>query len=334
MNLNFGIDHFGDLKNNNYAQSLKDLVAQAFLADEVGISSYNLGEHHRDDYAVAAPEIVLSYIAAQTKNIKLGTGVVVLSSDDPVRIYERFAELDALSDHRMELTVGRGSFTESFPLFGYALSDYEELFEEKLAMLAEIWKGEPITWKGKHTQKLNGQRLYPVMDSDNVPLYVAVGGSPESVIRAAHYDLGLRLAVIGGDPARFAPFAELYRKSRERFEHTATRSIGFHSPGLIAETDEKARELFYGDFEKINNRIGAERGWMGMDKERFIHEVEHGALFVGSAETVAQKIAKNIKILEADTFNLKMGQGTQEAHLDSIRLYGEKVIPMVKDMLS
>lgn len=334
MELNFGIDHFGDLKNNDFAQSLRDLVEQATLADQVGVSSYNLGEHHRDDFAVAAPEIVLSHIAAKTEQIKLGTAVVVLSSDDPVRIYERFAELDALSNHRMELTVGRGSFTESFPLFGYDLSDYEELFEEKLAMLAEIWKGRPLTWNGKHTPRLKNQMLYPPMNPQNVPLYVAVGGSPQSVVRAAHYNIGLRLAIIGGDPARFAPFVELYRKSRERFGFDDERSVGFHSPGLIAPTDEEARQLFYGDFEKYNNRLGAERGWMGMNRERYLQEVEHGALFVGSVETVAQKIAEKMKALGTDTFNLKHGQGDQSAQLQSIGLYGEKVIPMVKDMLA
>lgn len=334
MIMHLGIDHFGDTKNNNPAQTLRDLVTQAELADHVGLASYNLGEHHRDDYAVTAPDIVLSHMAAKTQRIKLGTAVIVLSSDDPVRLYERFSTMDALSNGRMELTVGRGSFTESFPLFGFNLSDYEELFDEKLRMLTRLWNERPVTWKGHHTQALTNQELFPPMAPGAVPLYVAVGGSPESVIRAARHNLGLRLAIIGGDPERFAPFTDLYRRARSEFGHTDTTSVGFHSHGLVARTDAEAREAFFPDYLSHTTRLSLERGWGKITRARFEHEVEHGALFVGSPETVARKLAAKVTALGVDTFNLKTGHGNQDAQLRSIELLGTEVAPLLSDMLA
>lgn len=334
--LHFGLDTFGDLQDGDFAATLRKVVDQARLADQVGVHALNLGEHHRDDYAISAPDTVLSYIAAATERLHLGTAVIVLSSDDPVRVYERISTLHALSGGRAELTVGRGSFTESFPLFGYDLAKYEGLSEEKLAMLVQLWRERPATWDGELAQSLSKQELYPPLDAAGSvpPLAVAVGGSPQSVVRAAYHDLDLRLAVIGGAPERFAPFADLYRRAQDGFGHVQDNSVGFHSPGLIADTDEEAAEAFFPQYAANNNRVGAERGWPRMTRARFDDEVTHGALFVGSPETVARKVADAMLALGADTFDLKIGLGSQEAQLRSIELLGTKVAPMVRDMVA
>lgn len=332
--IKFGIDTFGDVIGGDHVAALSNVVMQAQLADQVGLHSFNLGEHHRDDYAISAPDTVLSHLAGITENIHLGTAVIVLSSDDPVRVYERFSTIQALSNNRVELTVGRGSFTESFPLFGYSLSDYEELFEEKLAMLVELTRNRPVDWQGNFTQQLESQELWPPLNSDQLPVYVAVGGSPQSVVRAAKHDVGLRLAVIGGAVSRFAPFADLYRRAQEELGHAPGKSLGWHSPGLVADTDEEAVEAFYDAHMAHVTRLGAERGWATMTRDRFEHEVRHGALFVGSPEAVARKIARGIKALGADTFDLKIGTGAPDALLKSVELYGEKVVPLVRDMVA
>lgn len=334
--LRFGVDTFGDLQEGDFALTLRRLVDQARLADEVGLHAINLGEHHRDDYAVSAPDTVLAYIAGVTENLHLGTAVIVLSSDDPVRVYERISTLHALSGGRAELTVGRGSFTESFPLFGYELSHYEGLFEEKLAMLVRLWRERPASWDGELAQSLHEQEVFPPLDAAGSvpPLAVAVGGSPQSVVRAACHDLDLRVAVIGGAPERFAGFTDLYRRAQEEFGHAAGRSIGFHSPGLIADTDEEAAEAFYEQYAANSNRVGAERGWPRMTRARFADEVAHGALFVGSPETVARKAARAMLALGADTFDLKLGLGAQEAQLRSIELLGTRVAPLVREMVA
>ena len=332
--IHFGLDTFGDDIFGDQEKSLLNVARQAKLADEVGVYSFNLGEHHRPDFTISAPLTTLGYIAGITKNIHLGTAVVVLSSDDPVRVYEQMATVHTLSGGRAELTVGRGSFIESFPLFGYQLSEYEPLFEEKLEMLVKIWNERPFTWDGTLTQQLERQELFPKIDTSTLPVFVAVGGSPESVIRTARYDLGLRLAIIGGATERFAPFADLYRRAQAEFGHTERRSLGFHSPGLIADTDEEAIAAFQRDYVESNARIGAERGWPAMTDARFKQEIEYGSLFVGSPERVATKIANGIRALGADTFDLKIGQGDPDAQLKSIELYATKVAPMVRDMLS
>ncbi|KAA8720739.1 LLM class flavin-dependent oxidoreductase [Corynebacterium phocae] len=332
--LKFGLDTFGDVHDGGHVAGLKNVVAQAKLADQVGLDSFNVGEHHRDDYAISAPDTVLAHLAGVTDNIHLGTAVIVLSSDDPVRVYERFSTLQALSDNRAELTIGRGSFTESFPLFGYDLSNYEELFEEKVAMLAELVNNRPVTWHGKHTQSLENQELWPPMDGSTLPVFVAVGGSPESVVRAAKYDFGLRVAIIGGAVSRFAPLTELYRLAQEEFGHQPGKSIGWHSPGLIADSDDAAYEAFYDQHMQHLQRLGRERGWQPMTRDRFDAEVRDGALFVGSPETVARKIAHGFTALGADTFDLKIGSGTHAAEMKSIELYGTKVVPLVREMVA
>mgnify|MGYP000431410520 FL=1 len=222
-NLEFGLDTFGDLafddttkERISYSESLRNIVAEGKLADEVGIDVIALGEHHREEYSISSPDTVLAALAMVTKTIKLGTGVTVLSSDDPVRVYERFATVDALSNGRAQIMLGRGSFTESFPLFGYDLQDYEELFEEKTAMFSELRKGKPLTWEGKFTQSLKNADVFPKIEGHQLDTYVGVGGTPESIIRAVRYGFPVMLAIIGGEPARFAPYVDLYKKAAQQ----------------------------------------------------------------------------------------------------------------------
>ena len=340
MQFSFGLDTFGDTqsdKNGNpisAAQTIRNVVAEAELADQIGIDHFNVGEHHRDDFAVSAPDSVLAGIATRTKRITLGSGVTVLSSDDPVRVYQRFATVDALSNGRAEITAGRGSFIESFPLFGYDLSDYALLFEEKLELLVELLKERPVNWSGQTRAPLNNQNVFPKTERGAIPLRVGVGGTPESVVRAARLNAKLALAIIGGDPARFAPFANLYRKSMEDFGHSQL-PISIHSPGFVADTDEEAIERHWPNHEKMFGRIGRERGWAPITKEHYLQEVKYGSLYVGSPETVAKKIVHAIKSVGARRFDFKYANGpqTHEELLKCIELYGTKVIPLVKAAL-
>ena len=340
MQFSFGLDTFGDTqsdKNGNpisAAQTIRNVVAEAELADQIGIDHFNVGEHHRDDFAVSAPDSVLAGIATRTKRITLGSGVTVLSSDDPVRVYQRFATVDALSNGRAEITAGRGSFIESFPLFGYDLSDYALLFEEKLELLVELLKERPVNWSGQTRAPLNNQNVFPKTERGAIPLRVGVGGTPESVVRAARLNAKLALAIIGGDPARFAPFANLYRKSMEDFGHSQL-PISIHSPGFVADTDEEAIERHWPNHEKMFGRIGRERGWAPITKEHYLQEVKYGSLYVGSPETVAKKIVHAIKSVGAQRFDFKYANGpqTHEELLKCIELYGTKVIPLVKAAL-
>ena len=336
----FGLDTFGDVTVDasgntlSYAQVIRNVVEQAVLADELGIDFIGIGEHHRDDFAVSSPEMVLAAIAAKTSRIHLGSAVTVLSSDEPVRVFERFATLDALSNGRAELIVGRGSFTESFPLFGLDLHNSEELFEEKLELFAELLKEKPITWSGRLRAPLQNQDVFPKTENGSIPTWVGVGGSPESVVRAAKYGLPLTLAIIGGSSERFAPYADLYRRALAQFGHPAA-PIGVHSPGYIAETDELAAEQLWPHYSAMHSRIGAERGWGPMTEDQYRHEITDGALYVGSPDTVAAKITATFRALDNDRFDLKYSNGTMEHALllSSIRLYGEKVVPAVKDAL-
>ena len=274
-------------------------------------------------------------IATRTKRITLGSGVTVLSSDDPVRVYQRFATVDALSNGRAEITAGRGSFIESFPLFGYDLSDYNILFEEKLELLVQLLTEKPVTWTGETRAPLINQSVYPKTERGAIPLRVGVGGTPESVVRAARLNAKLALAIIGGDPARFAPFANLYRKSMEDFGHEQL-PISIHSPGYIAETDEEAIEEHWPNHEKMFGRIGRERGWAPITKEHFMQEVKFGSLYVGSPETVARKIVHAVTSVGAQRFDFKYANGPQKHSklMKSLELYGTKVIPLVREMLA
>jgi len=338
--LELGLDTFGDVTHDretpkSYSQVLRDVIEQAVLADEVGVSGITVGEHHRDDFAISNTETVLAGIATRTSRIKLASGVTVLSSDDPIRVFQSFATIDALSSGRAEIIVGRGSFTESFPLFGYELSQYEVLFEEKLNLLAEILTEGPVTWQGTHRAPLVNQEIYPKSHSGHIRTWVGVGGSPESVVRAARYGFPLMLAIIGGDHARFAPYADLYRRSLEQLGHDP-QPIGVHSPGHVADTDEEAIEQLWPHYEASFGRIGRERGWGPMTKEHYLNEVHHGSLTVGSPETVAKKIANALIALGASRFDMKYATGPMghSMLMKSIELYGQKVIPMVRDMVA
>lgn len=338
--LEFGLDTFGDMTVDEHGvkqsagQTIRNVVEQAVLADELGLQHFNIGEHHRDDYAVSAPDTILAGIATVTKQITLGTGVTVLSSEDPVRVYQRFATIAALSNGRAEITAGRGSFTESFPLFGFELSDYEKLFEERLDLLVELLKEGPVTWQGDTRAALLNQEVYPKTESGRIPLRVGVGGSPHSVIRAAKHGATLALAIIGGDPQRFQPFVGLYRESLKRFNHEQL-SVGIHSPGHISDTDEQAAKELWPHYQSAFGRIGRERGWGPMTYEHFDNEVKHGSLYVGSPETVANKIIHAIQSTGANRFDLKYSNGPMPHGLliKSIELYAKEVIPMVRAAL-
>jgi probable LLM family oxidoreductase len=338
----FGLDTFGDVtvaadgERIPYDRVIRNVVDEAVLADELGIDFFGLGEHHRDDFAVSAPEIVLAAIAARTHSIRLGTAVTVLSSDDPVRVFEKFATLDAVSNGRAEIILGRGSFTESFPLFGFDLSDYERLFEEKIDLLSRLLTEQAVSWQGSVRPPLVDQQVYPKTASGSIRTWVGVGGSPESVVRAAHYQFPLVLAIIGGEPARFKPYVDLYRRALAQLGHDTALPVAVHSPGFIAATDEEAAELYWPHHKKMVDRIGAERGWPPTNRERFADEIARGALHLGSPETVARKIAGTVRELGVQRFDLKYSTGElpHEHLMTAIELYGTRVIPRVRELLA
>ena len=339
--IEFGLDTFGDITAGpdgrllSHAQVVREVIEEAVLADELGVDCFGVGEHHRPDFAISAPEVVLAAIAGRTKRIWLGSAVTVLSSDDPIRVFERFATLNAASNGRAEITVGRGSFTESFPLFGYDLSQYEELFEEKLDLFVALIRQDVVTWRGNTRPPLTNQRVFPPIEAGRLRTWVGVGGSPESVVRAARHDLPLMLAIIGGDPKRFIPYVDLYHRAFAQFGKPA-QAIGLHSHGYIAETDEEAREDLWPDYKRMRDRIGAERGWPPMQRADFDQEADRGSLYVGAPETVARKIAATTKALGISRFDMKYSAGTlsHEKIMRCIALYGSKVIPLVRDLLA
>ena len=339
--IELGLDTFGDVTFGSNgrlvspAQALRDVVAEAVLAESVGVDCFGVGEHHRADFAVSAPEVVLGAIAGQTSRMILGSAVTVLSTDDPVRVFQRFSTLNAISNGRAEVILGRGSFTESYPLFGYDLSNYDELFEEKLDLFVQLLKNGPVTWKGRTRPPLNGDIMYPPIESGTLRTWVGVGGSPESVVRAARHGLPLTLAIIGGSPQRFLPYVELYHRSLERFGHP-TQPIAVHSPGHIAATDDEAKRQAWPHYEAMMNRIGAERGWPPTNRAHFEREAgPDGALCVGSPETVANKIARTVRALGLSRFDLKYSSGTlpHDLLMTSIELFGRQVMPRVRELV-
>lgn len=341
MDIEFGLDTFGDITRDSNgellsgAQTIRNVIAQAEMADAVGVDFFGVGEHHRREFAVSAPEMVLSAIAARTKRLRLGTAVTVLSSDDPVRVYERFATLDAVSNGRAEVVLGRGSFIESFPLFGYDLRDYDALFEEKLDLFTQLLAEKPVTWSGTMRAPLEGADVFPKTEN-GLRTWVGVGGSPESVVRVARHGLGLMLAIIGGPAARFRPFVDLYHRSVASFG-TTEHPIAVHSPGHIADTDAEAWDAAYSGFEAMNNTIGRERGWPAYSRARFQNDIgPEGAIYSGSPERVAAKIAQTVTTLGLGRFDLKYATGTlsHEAMMRSIELYGTEVIPRVRALLA
>lgn len=339
--IELGVDTFGDVTMDEagtalpQARVIRDVVEEAVRADELGLDFFGLGEHHRSDFAVSAPEVVLAAIAARTSRIRLGSAVTVLSSDDPIRVFQRFATLDALSGGRAEVILGRGSFTESFPLFGHDLADYEVLFEEKLDLFSHLLAEEPVTWSGTTRPPLVGTEVFPRTES-GLRTWIGVGGSPESVVRAARYGLPLVLAIIGGDPLRFAPFADLYRRALEELGQ-APQPIGIHSPGHIAATDAQARDELWPHHKVMHDRIGAQRGWPPMTREQFdLAAGPTGALAVGSPETVTAKIVRAVSALGASRYDMKYSAGTlpHETMLRSLELYATEVAPAVREQLA
>lgn len=340
--IELGLDTFGDVTVGDegrpltQAQALRHVVAEGELADQVGLYFFGVGEHHRPDFAVSAPEVVLAAIAAKTTRIHLGSAVTVLSSDDPVRVFQRFATLDAISNGRAEVILGRGSFTESFPLFGFDLSQYEQLFEEKLHLFVQLLAQEPVTWSGRTRPPLTGQTVYPHVEDGRLRTWIGVGGTPESVARAARYGLPLMLAIIGGSPRRFAPLVDMYRRMLER-SGLPVLPIGAHSPGHIAATDEQAQDELWPHYAALMTKIGRERGWSPISREQFEREASpDGALCVGSPDTVAAKIANTVKVLGLSRFDMKYSNGTLPHALlmRSIELYGTKVVPRVRELLA
>jgi probable LLM family oxidoreductase len=339
--LELGLHTFGDVTYDAaqrllpQAQVIRNVVAEAVLADELGLDFIGVGEHHRDDFAVSAPDVVLAAIAGQTRRIRLGSAVTVLSTDDPVRVFERFSTLDAVSSGRAEIILGRGSFTESFPLFGFPLDQYDLLFEEKLQLFVELLKQQPVTWSGRTRAALSDQKVYPPTESGSLRTWVAVGGSPESIVRAARHGLPLMLAIIGGAPMHFRQHVDLYHQALRHFGKPQM-PVGVHCPGYVAATDEQAREEAWSHYAAMHRRIGRERGWPPITREQFEGTAgPEGALFIGSPRTVAAKIARVASGLGLSRFDLKYSLGTlpHEQLMESIRLYGTEVAPLVREQL-
>jgi probable LLM family oxidoreductase len=316
-------------------QVIRNTVEEAILAESVGIDSFNIGEHYRPEFMDSANHVILAAIASRTERIRLGSSVTVLSTQDPVRVYTDFATLDAVSGGRAQLVVGRGSLTESFPLFGFDLADYEELFEEKLDLLMRLLREQPVTWSGNFRSPLTDQVLSPPIPQGHIPTWVGVGGSPQSVIRAARFGLPLMLAVIGGNPKRFAPYVELYRRALEQYGHPAL-PVGLHSLGFVAPTDEEAIGIQWPYYKEQFEWAARERGWRAPTYEQFLAEVDHGSMYVGSPATVANRIAVVVRTLGLSRFDLApaVGRVPHEQRLATIELYGREVVPRVRELIA
>ncbi len=315
-------------------ERLRDVVEEIVVADETGLEVYAVGEHHRPDFAASAPVVVLAAAASVTRRIRLSSAVTVLSSEDPVRVFQSFATLDLLSEGRAEIMAGRGSFIESFPLFGYDLDDYDELFAEKLDLLLALRESEHVTWSGRHRAAIDGLGVYPRPRQDPLPVWLAVGGTPQSVVRAGALGLPLTLAIIGGQPARFKPLADLYREAARRAGHDpASLPLGVHLHGFVGETTEAAVETFYGPYAQVMTQLGRERGWPPMSRPQFeALRSPGGSLAVGDADEVAAKMTAVSELLDLDRILLHVSVGTMP-HADvmrSIELLGAEVAPAVR----
>ena len=337
----FGLDTFLPVTVDESGQSIggdqaiRNAIEEAVLAEAVGVDSFNIGEHYRPEFMDSAGHVVLAAIASRTERIRLGTSVTVLSTQDPVRLYTEFATLDALSNGRAQLIVGRGSLTESFPLFGFDLADYEELFEEKLDLLVRLLREQPVTWSGKFRSAVTDQFVSPPIPAGHIPTWVGVGGSPQSVVRAARFGLPLMLAVIAGSPDRFAPYVELYKRALEQYSQPEL-PIGLHSLGFVADTDEDASRIQWPYYKEQFEWAARERGWRPPTYEQFQAEVDHGSMYVGSPETVAHRIAAAARTLSLSRFDLHyaIGRVPHEQRLATIELYGREVIPRVRELLA
>jgi probable LLM family oxidoreductase len=333
-----GVYTFGDVHRDprtgttiSPEQRLKNLVEEIELADQVGLDVFGLGEHHRPDYAVSAPSVVLGAAAVRTRNIRLTSAVTVLSSEDPVRVFQQFATIDLLSGGRAEVMAGRGSFIESFPLFGYDLDDYDELFAEKLELLLELRNSVRVSWQGRHRAALADQPVYPRPVQDPLPVWVAVGGNPQSVVRAGALGLPLALAIIGGEPARFAPLATLHRRAAAQYGH-GPLPISINSHGFVADTSQAAADSFFTTYAEVMTQLGRERGWGPMTRPQFDALAGlHGAVAVGSPEQVAEKILFQHEVFGHQRYLMQSSLGTAPHRevLRSIELLGTEVAPIV-----
>lgn len=335
-----GLNSFGDVPTESGrvlsdAETVRLLIEEARLAESVGLDVFSIGEHYREGFVDSAGAVLLAGVASATKTIKLGTAVTVLSTNDPVRLYNEFSTLDAISNGRAQLVLGRASQTQSFPLFGYDLADYEELFEEKLELFMLLQRESPVTWSGTVRAPLTNQTLHPRMRPGGIPTWIGVGGSPNSVIRAAKYGLPLMLAIIGGQPERFAGHVDLYFRALAQFGMPA-QPVGQHALGLVADTDDEAADLWWESWKPMVEMMGKERGFYPPTRERYDLELASGALFVGSPETVAQKIAQMTRVLHISRFDLKydlIGLPTS-ARSRTIELLGTEVAPRVREILA
>jgi probable LLM family oxidoreductase len=337
--MELGLYTFADVgSETDPARRLRNLLEEIELADQVGLDIFGVGEHHRPDYAVSAPAVALAAGAARTKDIRLTSAVTVLSSDDPVRVFEEFATLDLLSGGRAEIMAGRGSFIESFPLFGYDLNDYDELFAEKLELLLKLRESERVTWSGRHRAPLDDAGVYPRPVQDPLPIWIAVGGTPQSVVRAALLGLPLAIAIIGGQPERFAPLASLYREAASQAGQDPARlPISINSHAYVAQTSRQAGDEYFPAYAAMMNRIGRERGWTAMAREQFeAARSPRGALVVGSPEEVAEKILFEHEIFGHQRFMAQMSVGTMphEKVMRAIELFGTEVAPAVRKELA
>lgn len=337
--LQFGLNSFGDVASDgdrvlDDAESVRLLVDEAQLAESVGLDVFSIGEHYREGQVDSATPVLLAAAAQATNTIRVGTSVTVLSTQDPVRLYQEFATVDALSEGRTEMVLGRASATESFDLFGFDITEYEALFEEKLELFMRLMREDRVTWSGRYRSALEDVRLHPRMPAGGIPAWIGIGGSPDSVVRAARYGLPLMMAIIGGKPERFAGHTELYLRALEQFGHPE-QPIAQHSLGLIAETDEQARDLHWQYWQPVVTQISKERGFYPPTRERYLEELDEGALYVGGVETVAQKIARIVRINHLSRFDLKydLRNLPRQARERSIRLFGERVAPRVRELL-
>lgn len=340
--MEIGIDSFASAMYGENSLSsvdaMEQLLERIVKADKAGLDVFGIGEHHKKEFLDSAPDVILAAAAARTKRILLGSAVKVLSTDDPVRVYQSFATLDLISRGRAEIVVGRGSAIDAYPLFGFSLKDYDALFKEKLELLLKIRDNEYVTWSGQFRPALDNQPVYPRALQEKLPIWLGVGGTPESFIRAGSLGLPLMVAVIGGETERFRPLIDLYREAGRSAGFTPEQlKVGLHSPGYVAETDEKAIEEYYPGYKELWTKLGKERGWPPVTRPQFDTLLApRGALAVGGPETVAKKLIRHSKALGGiDRFTFQMDNAglTQQQLLQSIELIGTKVIPLVKKML-
>ena len=338
--MELGISTFGEVLPDNLAgkavnahKRIQELLEEVKLADEVGLDVFAFGEHHRPDFVISAPEILMAAAAAITKNIRLSSSVTVLSSADPVRTFQNFATVDLISNGRAEMIAGRGSFIESFPLFGYDLKDYDELFSEKLDLLLKINQTEKITWQGKHRAGLKNQGVYPRPLQQAIPIWIGVGGTPASAVRAGKLNLPLTIAILGSAPAQFIPFVEMYRDAAAKAGHDVDKlQLAISSQFYVAENSKQAADEFYPSYEALMNRVGRDRGWSPMSKPQFEYLRSDGPLVVGDVQQAVDKIMGQYEIFHNTRFlaQLVTGHTSHTNVLKAIELYGTKVAPIVR----